>query len=1215
MSNPSPLLSPELLDAVDRRIASEKGIPLPSRPAQPQAAQPQVQQPQVAGSAQPQAPAIGTEGLSGFTNAIASGIVEAGFQTKDFFFGEPADEDKSWLRQQHEGLTEQLDQSGPVNAITQDIAQFGAGLVGAGKLMAPIKVLQDVKNAGAVGRGAYEVARGAVAGFFALDPHEERLSNLIEQYEPLRNPITEYLAADPDDTAVEGRFKNALEGIGMDLALAGILEGSLKAIRAFRRGDTEAGEAALREVEELQAQREVDDAAMADIEGRPQTPEESTQPGAGEAGPSAPEVELPASTAPESASRATPEAELAEGVEIPDGIPKITVRRDPELAGGAAPSARSGDEGATASSTAPDATTARPAPTETPDVATILDSARADLAAIRVYGSRGEASMNGHRFAERQPLPWNTLRGTNEVQAFVEQAAATVKQRLDAAKGGDVLSDLQVQEMVRQRADAFSEDPAEIMAELVKAGNNAKDLVANMEASFLLSQRFLQETYEMSTRYRMGNLKEWGGDAARAGAELKSRMAAASDLLGAAMSMRAASGRAMRRLRTQFQITPEDIEGLKDVAPEKLAELLYATQGDPKKLVQAANPSFLRRVLDEATFSLTNSLLWMWPTHAVNLTSNLYMLAARPTEKMLGSLVMGSAGSAVRKQAAKEYAYTVASIGDGWTAMVEAFKRGDSIISPYTDEYFGTNLRIPQKPLQWKPVRSIDDLVENGWKALNYRVLVGLPTRALGAVDEFMKSLRYRAVVQAKANVEAAERGLKGEELEAFIAQRLAKAFDTDGRALNADALKEAQTATFQQELLSGTAGKSIQTFRSSLPITTLILPFVKTPINVLRYAWKMTPGLNMAQKEYRQMLSGKMGPEQQAHAFGQMALGASFMGVAGVLAASGRLTGSGPKDPQLLSELRAAGWQPYSLTWEDGDGKRHYFPLGRFDPITLSMSMVADLVELQQAGAKEKDIVAATGAVGLALAKSFQDRTFLQNLNTALQAASDPENRLERFLGQTAGNAIPFSSLIRGTNPDPYLRDARGFLDSIMSKLPGFSETLPPRRDAFGEPVWKRIGLATTEDSDIVEAEHNRIMLETEHGIRPPSPHHSGVDLRKVTLSDGRNAYDVYQQLVAQPGNGPSLKESLARLIQSDGYQGLVDGEPGLRGTKIGALMDVVSRYRQAGKAELLRAYPELRQQLAQSQMDVRSELQAKQEQGSRPEGNLEELLRSMGY
>jgi len=257
--------------------------------------------------------------------------------------------------------------------------------------------------------------------------------------------------------------------------------------------------------------------------------------------------------------------------------------------------------------------------------------------------------------------------------------------------------------MVQQRASLFNEDPAEVMAELVQAGERANDLVANMEASFLLSQRFLQDSFTLSTKYKMGNLAEWGGDAALAGKELQARIAAAYDLLGAAMSMRAASGRAMRRMRSEFQITPDDLERLKDVPPEKLADLLYSTQGDPKKLVQMANPSIMRRLLDEATFSLTNSLLWMWPTHAVNLTSNLYMLAARPTEKVLGSLVMGHAGSAVRRQAMKEYGYTVASIADGWSAMMEAFKRGDSVISPYGAEYT-SSLRIPQPNLNWKPI-------------------------------------------------------------------------------------------------------------------------------------------------------------------------------------------------------------------------------------------------------------------------------------------------------------------------------------------------------------------------------------------------------------------------------------------------------------------------------------------------------------------------------
>ena len=55
-------------------------------------------------------------------------------------------------------------------------------------------------------------AAGAVADFAVFDAQEQRLSNLIQQFPALQNPVTEFLAADEDDTEVEGRLKNLLEG-------------------------------------------------------------------------------------------------------------------------------------------------------------------------------------------------------------------------------------------------------------------------------------------------------------------------------------------------------------------------------------------------------------------------------------------------------------------------------------------------------------------------------------------------------------------------------------------------------------------------------------------------------------------------------------------------------------------------------------------------------------------------------------------------------------------------------------------------------------------------------------------------------------------------------------------------------------------------------------------------------------------------------------------
>lgn len=1204
------MLNEAMLDQIDQQIAQSKGITPPSQPSITS-----VQPAPVATASmeeqETETPEIGTGGLSGLTNSLLSGVVEAGFQTKDFLFGEPADEDKSWFRQQHEGFTQQLDEASVVNSVVGDISQFGAGLVGAGKLMGPLKAT------GGIARGAWEVGRGAVAGFLALDPHEERLSNLIQNYEFLRNPVTEYLAADEGDTAIEGRFKNALEGIGMDLALVGIFEGSLRVIKALRRGDEAGAQEAMREVEELQAQRGADQSAMDAIEGR------QVQDGPG----SAPRTDV---EMPEGIPQITVRAGdgMQDGVDVPTGTRNVAdVEIEPVRSDAQAVPLRPQDQ--------------RYQPTvkaEDIDIEEIIRGTEADVAAVRQYGSREVAQQAGHAFA-RANLPWQKLNSTEDVETLVRNVSRSLQEQMGLAKGSTVLTDAKHRLMVEESAELFGHDPEIVMGEIARSGERATHMVADMEAAYIISKKLFEDAAALGTKIRAGMLDEFGGSREAANAELTRRFQAAADMTAQGNAIRSASGRALRRNRREFAITPEDVARFKDIPPEKLAEVLSSTGGDLKKLRETANPAFWRKVVDEGTFLLTNNLLWNWTTHAVNTSTNLYMLVARPVEKMIGSMLQGSRGSAVRRQAAQEFAYTFYSVSDAWKGLVDAFLKADSVLAPYSNEYFEVASRVQQPQIAMKPIKDTWDLFYNGLVAANYkqagiaaaqgakagyRTAVGLPTRSLGAVDEFIKQLRYRAVVQARASVEGVDAGLAGADLHRHIEKRLKEAFTPDGRAIDDKALLEAQVTTFQQDLSVPTwgnfqsVGKTIQNARHNYPPLALILPFVKTPINVLRYATKMTPALNLLQKEYVQMLRGKMGSEAQAHAMGQMALGSMFMATAANLALSGRITGSGPTDYELKKQLMATGWQPYSIVLDGANGEKTYFPIGRFDPIGMPFAMVADLVDMMVTNPGSRKAEGGTVAVAVALASSFSEKTFLMNVNQALDALSNPGTdgqNISKWFGNLGSNLIPGSSAWRNyANQDPYMRDAREWLDRLMAGMPGYSETIPPQRDSFGDPIWRKRGLMTGGEVDLVESEHNRLIFETGNGIRPPSPHHNGVDFRKVTLSDGRNAHDVYQQLVADPGTGTTLKEALARLIASETYQRLVDGDPSVRGTKIAAIMSVVSQFRQAGKAVLLRNYPELRQQLAQSQMDVRSQLQAKQEQ-ERPEGNLEELLRSMGY
>lgn len=60
-------------------------------------------------------------------------------------------------------------------------------------------------------RGA---AAGAVADFIVFSKQDGNLSDLINEYAPaLANPVSEYLASDAEDSELEGRLKNTLDGV------------------------------------------------------------------------------------------------------------------------------------------------------------------------------------------------------------------------------------------------------------------------------------------------------------------------------------------------------------------------------------------------------------------------------------------------------------------------------------------------------------------------------------------------------------------------------------------------------------------------------------------------------------------------------------------------------------------------------------------------------------------------------------------------------------------------------------------------------------------------------------------------------------------------------------------------------------------------------------------------------------------------------------------
>ena len=114
--------------------------------------------------------------------------------------------------------------------IVEGISQFASGMfvpgVGGLSIASKLGKLGKARTLLTQGSKSREIAKfavgGAVTDFAYFDGKQGRLSDLIQQNPSLQNPITEFLQSEEDDTQIEGRLKNAIEGIGLGLLADGI---------------------------------------------------------------------------------------------------------------------------------------------------------------------------------------------------------------------------------------------------------------------------------------------------------------------------------------------------------------------------------------------------------------------------------------------------------------------------------------------------------------------------------------------------------------------------------------------------------------------------------------------------------------------------------------------------------------------------------------------------------------------------------------------------------------------------------------------------------------------------------------------------------------------------------------------------------------------------------------------------------------------------------
>ena len=761
----------------------------------------------------------------------------------------------------------------------------------------------------------------------------------------------------------------------------------------------------------------------------------------------------------------------------------------------------------------------------------------------------------------------------------------------EARRGGrDVEGTVVPVELTRRLAEEIGADPARLGPVLEREFGQALNAEQIMALRMTVAQAG-NDVFQKANIYRDNKTSE---NKAAAVLSLQRFEAVLETLSGAT----AEAGRTLRVMREPVsgeERAKAAEQVLKLVGTEKFdaaIDMLQSleTPGQIAELIETGNLT-KPGPMDMVVEAYINSLLSGPQTHAVNIISNtvtaIGSVFETATTGVLGKTVYIGAKDKVYLREASSRAYgMLAGMQDGLVAFgkVVADERKAS-------ELLKTEARFKQAI----PSFRVGPFSLGG-------TTIRIPTRLLAAEDAAFKAIGYRMEMQQLAKHEAIVRGLKGIEHRQFIRdfpkilKEINKAEQAATKAgilnkkgvdkftlarlkeigipitqkqlgryqeVDFQATEAAHYQTFTKQL--GRTGQAGLNFLNSHPALKFIVPFARTPTNIVKFAGERTPFALFSPK-VRAELIGRNGFYASQRQQGKVIFGSSLMAWAGSLAAQGLLTGSGPEDPEEKASWYNTGeWQPNSFRLSKDDPWISY---GRVEPLGILLGIAANFQQiaskLPQTTADELAV-----AISIAITDNLVSKTWLTGPAELALAINDPQRHGKQFMQRFIGSlAVPTGVAQITRVEDPVLRETYTIMDAILRRLPWSSPNLEPNYRWDGEIISFQGSLGPDLISPLYKTERpdqpdivNRELVSLGIGISKPEPEIDGVDL--IELPGGKKLYSQYIVMAGKPA-----KQALTALITMlrTGPQGNI-WDTQTNEEKEKRIRSVVTKFRDAAK------------------------------------------------